>query len=192
MTPLSVAVSTFLDSLFVLSFSIILYAIRRTSLKRYALNEMTKMRKKRTVCFCLATCCLLLGSAIYVLFRPTSLLMFHWIDVVGMTTSIGTIRTWVNGFDKYMPTWIVYSLPFALWVSSYLFFIKGIWLNSTSLIRHAWFWCIPVIVIVTELAQNISIIPGHFDKVDLVTIVLGILFGFVAIDFNQLNKGETE
>jgi len=150
------------------------------------------MRRKRTISFCLATGCILLGSAIYVLFRPTSLLMFRWIDVIGMTTSIGTMRTWVNGFDKYLPTWIVYSLPFALWVSSYLFFIKAIWWDSTSLVRHVWFWCVPVIAIVTELAQNTNIIPGHFDKVDLVTIVIGTLFGFVAIDLNQLNKGETK
>lgn len=127
-----------------------------------------------------------------VLFRPTSLLMFHWFDAVGMTTSISIIRTWVDGIDEYMPTWAVYSLPFALWVSSYLLFVKGIWWNSTSRFRYVWFWCIPVIAIAAEFAQKISIISGHFDRVDLVTIVLGTLFGFVAIDFNELNKGETK
>jgi len=150
------------------------------------------MKRKRKISFCLATGCLLLGSAIYVFFRPTSLLMFHWIDVIGMTISIGAMRAWVNGFDKYLSTWIIYSLPFALWVSSYLFFIKGIWRNSTSLVRHIWFWFIPVIAIVSELAQNTGIIPGYFDKVDLITIVLGTLFGYISIDFNQLNKGETK
>ncbi|MCK5861382.1 MAG: hypothetical protein KAH38_02785 [Candidatus Hydrogenedentes bacterium] len=133
-----------------------------------------------------------MGSAFYVLFRPTSLLMFHWADMMGMNASIATMRIWVDGFDKYLSDWIVYSLPFALWVSSYLFFIKGIWWNSTSLVRHVWFWCIPVIAIVAELAQNISIMPGHFDKVDLITIILGTIFGFVAIDFNQPNKGESK
>ena len=149
-------------------------------------------RTSKIVSFCLAMACILLGSAIYVLFRPTSLLMFRWIDAIGMTTSIGTMRSWVNGFDKYLPTWIVYSLPFALWVSSYLFFIKVIWWDSTSLVRHVWFWCVPVIAIVTELAQNNNIIPGHFDKVDLVSIVLGILFWFVTIDYNQIAKGKTK
>lgn len=153
---------------------------------------MAKMRRKRTISFCLATGCLLLGAAIYVLFRPTTLLMFHWADMIGMTRSIGILRTWVDGSDKYLPTWIVYSLPFALWVSSYLFFIKGIWWNSTSLVRHAWFWCIPVIAIAAELAQNISIIPGRFDRVDLIAIILGTIFGFVAIDFNRIDKGETK
>jgi hypothetical protein len=161
-------------------------------LQRYALNEMAKMRRKRTISFCLATGCLLLGSAIYVLFRPTSLLMFHWFDVIGMTTPINIIRTWVDGSVEYMPTWFVYSLPFALWVSSYLFFVKGIWWNSTSRFRHVWFWCIPVIAVAAELAQNISIIPGHFDRVDLVTIALGTFFGLVAIDINKQNKGETK
>ena len=153
---------------------------------------MITMRRKRTISICLAIGCLLLGSALYVLFRPTTLLMFHWADSLGMTRSISTMRTWVNGFDRYLPTWVVYSLPFALWVSSYLFFIKRIWSNSTSLVRHAWFWCIPVIAIAAELAQSISIIPGRFDRVDLITIILGTILSLVAIDFNQLNKGETK
>jgi hypothetical protein len=129
--------------------------------------------------------CLFLGLILYILFRPTTLLMFHWADALGLTGSIGTMRTWVNGFDRYLPTWIVYSLPFALWISSCLFFIKGIWWNSTSLVRHAWFWCIFLIAIATELAQSICIIPGRFDRVDLITIILGTILSFVTINFNQ-------
>lgn len=149
------------------------------------------MRREQNISFCLAISCLFLGSAFYILFRPTTLLMFHWADALGMTGSISTLRTWVVGFDRYLPTWVLYSLPFALWVSSYLFFIKGIWWNSSSLVCHAWFWCIPVITIVAELAQSMCIIPGCFDRVDLITIILGIIFGVVGIDFRQLKKGGT-
>lgn len=119
--------------------------------------------------------------------------MFHWFEAIGMTTPISIVRTWVDGLGNYMPTWVVYSLPFALWVSSYLLFVKGIWWNSTSRFRHVWFWCIPVIAIATELAQdNISTIPGHFDPVDLIALIIGTVLGFGAVDFNQLKTGETK
>jgi hypothetical protein len=117
--------------------------------------------------------------------------MFHWADSLGLTGLIGTMRTWVDGIDRYLPTWTIYSLPFALWVSSYLFFIKGIWGNSISLVRYVWFWCIPVIAIAAELAQSMHIIPGRFDIVDLVMIILATILGFVATDFNQVSKGVT-
>jgi len=153
---------------------------------------MANMRRKRTITFCMAVSCLLLGSAIYVLFRPTSLLMFHWADAFGMTASIDAMRIWLNGFDKYLPIWVVYSLPFALWVSSYLFFIKGIWWNSASLAHNMWFWCIPIIAIVSEFAQTISLIPGHFDPLDMVTIVFGTILSLKFVDFNKLNQGESK
>jgi len=147
------------------------------------------MERKRRICFYLATVCLLLGSVIYVFFRPTTLLMFHWADSLGLSGAIGTMRAWVHGVDRHLPIWIVYSLPFALWVSSYLFFIRGIWWRSAFWARHTWFWCIPVIAITAELCQSIRIVPGNFDRVDLLTIVLSITFVFITIDFHQLNKG---
>ena len=50
--------------------------------------------------------------------------MFRWTDSLGLTGAIGTMRN-LAGFDRYLPDWIVYSLPFALWVSSYVFLIGG-------------------------------------------------------------------
>jgi len=140
------------------------------------------MERKQRISIYLAAGCLLLGSALYVLFRPTTLLMFLWADVLGFTKLIVTIRTWVIGLDRYLPSWIIYSLPFALWVLSYLFIIKGIWGNSSILVHYAWFCCVPLIAIAAELAQKISIIPGNFDFLDLIAIMVGTIIGFFAID----------
>lgn len=151
---------------------------------------MIPMERKQTISICLALGCLVIGSAIYVFFRPPTLLMFHWADSLLLTKLICTMRTYVHGFDKYLPVWIVYSLPFALWVSSYLFFIRAVWWNSTSRVHHAWFWSIPLIAIGAELAQSIYIIPGHFDLIDLITIIFASVLVFILTNFNVLNKGE--
>lgn len=147
------------------------------------------MKRKRTISFVLAAGCLLAGSALYVLFRPTTLLMFHWADALGLTGSIGTMRASLDGLDKYLPSWTVNSLPFALWVVSYMFFINGIWGNSISLVRSVWFWCIPVIAIAAELAQSMHIIPGRFDLVDAVMIIVATTLGFFLTELNHAKKG---
>lgn len=153
---------------------------------------MTANKRMQGISIFLAVGCLLAGSTLYLLFRPTTLLMFYWADSVGLMELVITMRAWVHGFDKYLPTWVVYSLPFALWVFSYLFFIEGIWKNSTSSVRHVWFWCIPVIAIAAELAQSTRIIPGSFDIGDMIALILATSFGFFAAKLIQQNKEETE
>ena len=152
---------------------------------------MTTMRKRQTIDFFLAAACLLSGSVLYILFRPTTLLMFHWADSLGLIESIGTIRSHTHTPNAYLADWVIYSLPYALWVLSYLFFVSGIWGKSTSSGRAAWYWGIPIIAITSELAQGLHILPGHFDPVDLIAIIFATILGFVATELNQTKKGVT-
>lgn len=152
-------------------------------------NKMNLMERRQIISICLAVGCLSLGSTLYVLFRPTTLLMFHWAASLGLTRSIEIMRSWVDGFARYLPTWIVYSLPFTLWVLSYLFFVRAIWWSSATLDRQKWFWCIPVIAIAAELAQGMHIIQGYFDIVDLITIVVGTTIGSIVLALDKTSKG---
>jgi len=138
----------------------------------------------------MAVACLILGSAIYVFFRPTTLLMFHWADSLSLTHSVLLIRASASGLEKLLPVWFVFSLPFALWVLAYLFFIEAIWAHSQSWARLVWFWCIPLIAISAELAQIKHIIPGSFDWRDLAAIIFAIILGFSATSIHNPKKGE--
>lgn len=132
--------------------------------------------------------CLLVGSILYILFRPTTLLMFHWAKLVGLEESIGIMRIWANDFDKYLPAWSILSLPFALWVLSYMFFTNYIWKESTSLLRYVWFYSLPIIAIFTELSQSIHIISGHFDIGDLIALIFAIILGFFMTHHSPLRR----
>jgi len=150
---------------------------------------MTTMRSRQILGFFLATSCLLLGVVLYVLFRPTTLQIFHWADSLGLTESISTLRYLVHGSDRYLPNLIIYSLPFALWISFYLLFVSVIWAGSTSSIRFVWFWSIPIIAIAVELAQGLHLLPGYFDPVDLVTIIFATILASLLNKFPKLRKG---
>lgn len=152
-------------------------------------DEVTTMSKRQCTSVFVAVGCVVTGAVLYFLFRPTTLLMFRWADSLGLTELIGTMRSWVYGFDEYLPNWAIYSLPFALWVSSYLLLIDSIWGRSRSLVFYVWFWCIPIIAIAAETAQSMQFLPGHFDMLDLIAIIFAVILGLVATIFNQSHKG---
>ena len=155
-------------------------------------QNMNARRKNRIVASSVASVCLILGSAIYILFRPTSLLMFHWADGLSLTHSVQLMRASASGLANLVPAWFVFSLPFALWVLAYLFFIEAVWAHSQSWARFLWFWSVPLIAIGAELSQITHIIPGSFDWGDLATIILAIVLGFSTTSIHNLNKGERE
>lgn len=140
----------------------------------------------------MAAVCLILGSAIYVLFRPTTLLMFSWIQALNLTHYVQIIRTSVSWLEKLLPAWFVYSLPFALWLLAYLFFIELVWAHSRSWARLVWFWCAPLTAIFAELAQLCQIIPGRFDWGDLVAICFATFLGFSTTSIHNIKKGDRE
>ncbi len=138
---------------------------------------------------------LLVGSFIYILFRPTSLVMFDWFNSMGLSELITSMRNSAEGVDQNFPRWVVYSLPYALWVLSYMFFMSGIWWNSESKTRYFWLWSAPIVAVVTEIAQLLVVvpgfeelvhnafgfIPGEFDIVDLFALLVAIATHFITV-----------
>lgn len=116
---------------------------------------------------------LLFGSLIYIVFRSTTLMMFRWADTLGITTPIDALRLPMQNHIDYIPDWLVYSIPFALWVVAYMLFVNVIWWDSKSHWRHFWFWLVPIIAILAEFCQWLRFIPGTFDTIDLFVLVLG-------------------
>ena len=144
---------------------------------------------KRTTCAYLAAFYFLIGLMIYILFRPTSLLIFHWADSFELMPIIYTLRSYSHNIIRFLPNWFVYSLPFALWVSSYLFCIRAIWGQSVCRSHYLWFWCVPIISITVELFQYLHILPGTFDFLDLLTIGFATALVFFIPIFNKLITG---
>ena len=150
---------------------------------------MSARRRNQIIAYSVAAACLILGSAMYVLFRPTTLLMFHWADTLSLTDSVRLMRASTGGLENLLPAWFVFSLPFALWVLAYLFFIEAVWAHSQDWSRFVWFLSIPLIAICAELAQIKHIIPGSFDWGDLATIIFAIVLGFSTTSIHYLNRG---
>ena len=137
----------------------------------------------------LAMGCLLLGSFIYLLARPTTLIMFDWVEALGLAQEVEAARSLLHDAVGQLPQWFVYSVPFALWVASYLLFNDAIWGRSTGWGRRGWFWCIPAVAVASEVLQGSGTLPGTFDPVDLLLVVVATASVILFDKSTELRQG---
>src|SRR5687768_13245352 len=71
-----------------------------------------------------------IGFALYVLWRPTNLWIFVWLDAVGLTDVVLAIRRVTVGMGESLPTAVLYSLPAACWTYSFCVIIGLIWKDA--------------------------------------------------------------
>lgn len=116
---------------------------------------------------------LVVGGLTYLLFRPCTLLMFRLVDALGATTVLGDCRAWSADSGAWLPEWVVYSLPNALWSAAYILTIEALLTPSRNKVAIA--GIMPVAGAVTEWLQAAGVLNGTFDVLDVVAYALPYL-----------------
>lgn len=118
----------------------------------------------------LSVVCLLAGAAIYFSTRVENIFLNQWVALI----ADGKVLHFFHGLvsNKWVPGWIIYSLPDALWMMALTVFILMIWdfkIHSRSII-----WLAMAMVAGTglELLQGFHLMRGTFDVADLIFIFL--------------------
>ena len=124
--------------------------------------------------YTLGSCALpmVLGGAIYLLFRDTGMLMFHWVDTLGLSAPLTSARAWAAPARSSLPTWLLYSVPDGAWVYSCTAFFAGLWPDGPALQRWGWISVGAVLAIGGELGQAAGLVPGTFDPADVIACAL--------------------
>lgn len=131
-----------------------------------------------------------LGGLIYIAFRTKTLIMFQWFNLFNLSAAVLVTRNFTETRATYIPTWIIYSLPSALWMYSFTFSLTYIWLKSASSLKFLWILLPLFLGLGSELSQYLGWVPGSFDILDL---LLYIFASFLAINVTIIlknNKGE--
>lgn len=123
---------------------------------------------------------LFLGGGIYLGWRSGNLVMFQLLRAWGMSDFLGFIRSITIRYPLF--EWIKYSMPDGLWLLSYMLLIDAIWYNQGNILYYIFLWYIPILAILSELFQYISIVPGVFDVMDLFCYILAIVI-FIVVKF---------
>ncbi|GHV81859.1 hypothetical protein AGMMS49991_04170 [Spirochaetia bacterium] len=114
---------------------------------------------------------MLVGVCIYLVFRNESLLVFKWfpflLTIQDYFTAKPTVIENINPF-------IAYNLPDGLWVLSGIFLIRSLWIKNEKIMRG--YLCVfSLFAVIFEVLQLNDNIPGTFDFLDLIVIMLVIL-----------------
>lgn len=121
---------------------------------------------------------LIIGGIIYILYRPHSLYMFVFLKKIGLENILSQLAFPNNGLTFFC----VYSLPNGLWLVSAILLFSVLWRDSTQLFL---FYTISFssISIFFELLQIWNVVPGTFDLIDLLVLLMsmsvGIFFYFI-------------
>ena len=115
---------------------------------------------------------LFLGGSIYLVYREEGLLMFRWVSFIGLIGPLRWLRLLVTNLSWNPPDWVIFNLPNALWVYSFVAFMAILW--SSSDCRWRWFWILlgASTAVMLEVGQFLRILGGTFDPADLVLCII--------------------
>ena len=143
----------------------------------------------RVFYFLLSVLSMFFGGMIYLIWRPPTLLMFSWCKKIGIYGIVLQMRSNFGFMKECFPAWFIYSLPQALWCFSGLCSIHAIWINNIG--NHERFWIVFILMLpfLTEYLQLLHVIPGTFDIVDILLIVVSYcLYIFLTRFYNGENN----
>ena len=93
---------------------------------------------------------LIFGSFIYLKFRSDTLLMFKWAETLGLNYVISPIRGSSPLLNSHQMKYVLFSVPFGMWVISFCCFIGVIWHKDSSVAAIIWRLFVPAIAISSE------------------------------------------
>lgn len=124
-----------------------------------------------------------LGALIYISFRPTNLTVFEWLDRVQLLPLAITIREFIGSNVRFLPDWIKYCFPDALWTYSFTAALAIGVNNGLSKTRLSMYLLLPIgLGVFSEIAQLIGCLSGTYDNMDILSYTLGGLFAYTLLN----------
>lgn len=114
---------------------------------------------------------LVLGAAIYVLFRSPHLRVFAWLQAMGLGEAVPAARAWARPAAEHLPGWVLYSAPDGLWVYGLTACLAIVWRGEPGWSRRGWLCAGIALGAGGELGQLAGRVPGVFDPADLLLSV---------------------
>ncbi len=122
------------------------------------------------------------NGLMYLLFRPTSLLIFKLANETGLYELLLKIRAPISP-TFFLPKLIIYNLPAFAWTFSFTALLGIIWNYEIS--KHNILVLImPIgLGVTSEIFQLMNLIKGTYDIIDIIFYIVGGSFGFFFIKY---------
>tara|TARA_B100000795_G_C22633050_1_gene373365 strand:+ start:136 stop:588 length:453 start_codon:yes stop_codon:yes gene_type:complete len=120
---------------------------------------------------------ILVGGIIYVCFRTKNLVLFDWLEFIGLDPIVDMIRLKSKQCSVYLPDQFIYSLPAGLWLYSFISFNILIRKNINDKMSLFWLLFPLIISLLSEFLQYIGLLKGTYSRTD---ILYYLFFGILA------------
>lgn len=135
---------------------------------------------------------LLFATLIYISFRSEKILINVLIQKTYLVNVFRNYRILLSPALHYIPSFVYYSLPSALWLFSAFNLIFSLWNFEINRYNIMWFASPLVYCVALEFMQMIHFTDGTFDIFDLIFYFVATLFFMwinrQKIDFMRINK----
>jgi hypothetical protein len=138
---------------------------------RPVVGAKTRAGRRVLVAVFEVTGALLVGALIYLVARPTDLLVFDWISAAGLEPALAKARHAAAPVVSAIPSFVVYSVPNGLWAYAFTSAMSHAWSHEWSRTSALWITVGPVVSIGSEIGQLFGMVPGTFDVADLAVLV---------------------
>lgn len=115
---------------------------------------------------------LTMGGLIYIAYREQSLLLFRWLDALGLNEEVSALRRMACAGEVFF--WVKYNLPAGLWLLSYMLMVDAVWTSSESAVSYVFVYALPFLALLSEVLQHVGWLPGVFDWMDVCAYVCAI------------------
>ena len=143
-------------------------------------NLDLRRKKFRFAKILIAVCALVFGGLIYLGFRDERLLLFRWVNQVGLTDDVLLIRHFLSERNYVINSWVLYSVPNALWLLAGLLIFDAIW-DQQKERQSAMFWIFGFsgLAISAEFLQFFGLLAGTYDVLD-VSLMIAVLGAYLS------------
>jgi hypothetical protein len=150
------------------------------------MSNHSAVLRLRAIYFSLALIFLSAGGFIYFSFRSTDLIMFGWIDSLGLSGMFARMRGYFRPLGGSLSPILIYNLPDGLWFLAGTLFIRSIWLADKKW-RRVYLYLFYFAAVLEEILQALAVIPGTFDFLDLLAFAAAAVFdGIISLYVNRL------
>lgn len=135
---------------------------------------------------------ILVGGSAYLLSRSSGLLMFAWLNRLGLMGWIQSVRGWAQPLTVRCPGWLFLSAPAALWNYALVSWIGWVWRDRRCAEKKWWILCGAMLGPLSEIGQGLGWAPGTFDPVDLALYIAAVLLAVLRIWYWERHHVEEE
>ncbi|MEE1131319.1 MAG: hypothetical protein UHX00_06845 [Caryophanon sp.] len=129
---------------------------------------------------------IIVGALIYTLFREDGLLIFRMYEQLFFSEWLTYVRQYT--MDLYVSSYVMYTLPDALWVYAFTSFMCINWVHEQVSMWRTVFLLLPLLLGAgSEVAQYVLPVLGTFDIADLWSMVLAYLVAYSIVKY--MKKG---